>query len=117
MNSSDVNRLFSCFVESVQGQTLTLKAFIFSLKNNEALPPFKCFAKNNGLTIHKSSKYGPSFGPSKRAALYIKNGRQDSKARIDNMCSVPNEVENSNNVLAGTDRAFSPYNYEVFYLA
>ena len=119
VNSSDVNRLFSCIVESPKGvaRDETLKAFIFSLKNNEALPPFKCFAKNNGLTIHKSSNRGPSFGPRRRPALYIKKDPKDSRARIDDMCSVPKEVENSEDVLAGTDQAFSPYNYEVFYLA
>ena len=62
MNSPNVITLFSCFAGSPWSWGETLKAFIFSLKNSEGLPPFKCFAKNKDHAIYKSSAYGPSFG-------------------------------------------------------
>ena len=117
MNSSDVNRLFSCFAESRFGvmRDSTFKAFIFSLRNSEGLPPFKCFAKDKGVVIYKSSSYGPSFGTTVTPFLYI--GRKRSKARIVDTYSATMEVNNKASVLAGTSEFFFPDNYEVFYLA
>ena len=115
MNSPDVNRLFSCFAESPKRSKSgnTLKAFIFSLKNSEALPPFKCLVENELKAIYMSSSYGPSFGAG--PFLYIVSQSQ-SKAVIGDPYSVPKEVLNEETVLAGTP-FFTPDNYEVFYLA
>ena len=115
MNSPDVNRLFSCFAESPRRPTRgnTLKAFIFSLKNSEALPPFKCVAENERNAIYMSSSYGPSFGAG--PFLYI-FGQSLSKAVIGDPYSAPKEVQNKQTVLAGTP-FFTPDNYEVFHLA
>ncbi|XP_067048271.1 uncharacterized protein [Acropora muricata] len=91
----------------------TLKAFIFSLKNSEALPPFKCLAENNRNAIYMSSSYGPSFGAG--PFLYIVSQSQ-SMAVIGDPYSIPKEVTRKDTVLAGKP-LFTPDNYEVFYLA
>ncbi|XP_015765774.1 PREDICTED: sushi, von Willebrand factor type A, EGF and pentraxin domain-containing protein 1-like isoform X2 [Acropora digitifera] len=95
----------------------TLKAFIFSLKNKEALPPFKCLAKDKRKAIYKRSVFGPSFG--KGPCIRIKSARDRSKAVICEPYSVPAEVSKANpqKALVGSARDFSPNNYEVFYLA
>ena len=115
MNSPDVNRLFSCFAESHRRPKRgnTLKAFIFSLKNSEGLPPFKCLAEKKLKAIYMSSSYGPSFGEG--PFLYIYSPSQ-SKAVIGDPYSVPKEVQRKETVLAGQS-LFAPDNYEVFYLA
>ena len=70
MHSPDVNRLLFCFADfSYQGGH-TLKAFIFSLKNREALPPFKCLATDKTNAIYKGSVYGPSFGKTPFLRIY-----------------------------------------------
>ena len=108
-----VNRLFSCFAESPRRSKRgnTLKAFIFSMKNSEALPPFKCLVENKRNAIYVSSSYGPSFG--KGPFLYI---ARISKAVIGDPYSVPKEVQRKEIVLAGQS-SFTPDNYEVFHLA
>ena len=109
-----VNRLFSCFADSTSRRPRrgnTLKAFIFSLKNSEALPPFKCLAENKHNAIYMSSSYGPSFGAG--PFLYI---ARISKAVIGDPYSVPKDVQRKETVLAGQS-FFNPDNYEVFHLA
>ena len=115
MNSPDVNKLFSCFAGSPSGpmNADTLKAFIFSLKNNKALPPFKCFAQKKNGAIYKSSNFGPSFGTP--VSLFIK-GRK-SRAKIGNPYSAPIGVNNCNGDLTNEAGRFDLDNYEVFYLA
>ena len=119
MNSPDVNRFFSRFAESSTSVTYgeTLKAFIFSLKNNEALPPFKCLAKDKQKAIYKRSRFGPSFGEG--PCISIKSVRAQSRAVICEPYSVPTEVSKakSQSALVGSAAFFSPDNYEVFYLA
>ncbi|KAK2557567.1 hypothetical protein P5673_020326 [Acropora cervicornis] len=93
----------------------TLKAFVFSLKNSEDLPPFKCFAKNQYRTVYKSSSYGPKFGKLEIAYRYS-NKRVEARAFLYKPYGVPAEVKNSYNDLVGTAKPFSPDNYEVFFL-
>lgn len=92
-----------------------LEAFIFSLENKEALPPFKCSATDKTIAIYKNAEYGPSFG---KAPLFKIEGEdgQESQAIIDAPYSPPTEVVDKGTVLAGTNGIFPPYNYEVFYL-
>ena len=118
MKSPDVNRFFSCFADSTSRQTSgnTLKAFIFSLKNSEKLPPFKCWAKNEHYAIYQDSAYGPSFGK----GPYFTTGYkpiEKAMAWIDTPYGVPIEVKNEKQVIAGPTQVFFPDNYEVFYLA
>ena len=120
MNSPNVNRLFSRFAESSVRVTYgkTLKAFIFSLKNDKALPPFKCLAKDKENAIYKKSSFGPSFG--RGACLSIGFRRDRARAEICYPYSVPVEVRNkanSRSVLGGTSGYITLENYEVFYLA
>ena len=118
MNSPNVNSLFSCFAGSRCGWGETLKAFIFSLKNSEGLPPFKCFAKNGKNAIWDIPYNGPTFG--KYPGLHISHGLSDigaeAMATISEPYSVPTGVNNAYKVLAGTTGCFFFDNYEVFYL-
>ena len=114
--SLDVNRLFSCFAESIEAYGETLKAFIFSLKNSEGLPPFKCMAQDKSKAIYKSSLHGPSFGEG--PTFGIGYPKEESLAQIGTPYSAPREVNNKDKVLAGPLHYgyFTPDNYEVFYL-
>ncbi|XP_067048352.1 uncharacterized protein [Acropora muricata] len=97
----------------------TLNAFIFFLKKSERLPPFKCFAKDKSKAIYKSSGYGPIFGEDTGLLICSKfsQGRAEAKVTISESYSVPAEVNDNYNVLAGTAAACFPHdNYEVFYL-
>ena len=104
---------FLFFADTTDDWGETLKAFIFSLRNSESLPPFKCLAKYGKYAIYKDVDYGPSFGDG--PFFYIKYKR--SLAYIHTPYSVPTEVSYRDNVLIGTSGPFSPNNYEVFYLA
>ncbi|XP_015775415.1 PREDICTED: uncharacterized protein LOC107353594 [Acropora digitifera] len=97
----------------------TLNAFIFSLNNREGLPPFKCFAKNTSKAIYKNSSYGPSFGeyPGLRITSSNQNTSANAQASISKPYSVPFEVDNNKEILAGTSESFFADSYEVFYLA
>ncbi|XP_067057281.1 uncharacterized protein [Acropora muricata] len=94
----------------------TPKAFIFSLENKKALPPFICLPKNSQNAINKGEDLGPSFGNQ----LFITTPKRESMARIPDSYIVPTEVNLDNawrrKILAGEAGTFSPYNYEVFYL-
>ena len=92
-----------------------LEAFIFSLKNKEVLPPFKCLATDKTKAIYKNSDFGPSFGEAPFLKIEGDNA-EESQALIDVPYSPPIEVGDKNTILAGTAGSFSPYNYEVFYL-
>ena len=117
MNSPIDNNCFSFFADSSGTWGETLKAFIFSIKNCEGLPPFKCFAENKRKAIYKNSDYGPSFGEGPFLRVFGKYA-QRSLADIPLPYIVPKEVSNNYRVvLAGTYRTFSPDNYEVLYLA
>ena len=118
MNSTDVNRYLSCFAESREDQGHTLKAFIFSLKNSEGLPPFKCLAKDKRNAIYDSSVYGPTFGKGSPLTTGEKNEAfATAKAWIDAPYSFPKEVADKKSVLAGNTGNFYSDNYEVFSLA
>ncbi|XP_074631076.1 uncharacterized protein LOC141889631 isoform X2 [Acropora palmata] len=97
----------------------TLNAFVFSLENNKALPPFKCIAKSKLYAIHKSPVRGPSFG---RGPFFYTSHHpsiRESMAQIRVPYIVPKEVGDSfkESILAGTSNTFHPNNYEVFYLS
>lgn len=117
MNSPNVNSLFYSFTESPSAGTWgeTRKAFVFSLKKSEDLPPFKCFAKNKYRTVYQSSAYGPKFGKIE-ISYRNSNKRVEARAFLFKPYSVPAEVKNNCNVLVGTTKTFSPDNYEVFFL-
>ena len=116
-----VRMLTDCFLVFAESNPVgtwsdTPKAFIFSLKNSEGLPPFKCLAKDKRKAIYKNSLYGPSFGEG--PTVGIAYPKEDSLAQIGTPYSAPIEVNDKDKVLAGPLRYgyFTPYNYEVFYL-
>ena len=115
MNSADVNRFLSCFAESREHPSRTLKAFVFSLKNSECLPPFKCLTKDESSAIDDGPGYGPTLGK----GLHFTTGDRwgTAKACIDAPYSVPKIVTDKEGVLAGNTGNFYFDNYEVFSLA
>ena len=102
------------FSESSGGYGATSEAFIFSLNNNEGLEPFVSKVKKeySGRAIYRSSYYGPHFGSS----VYIDDSNRNSRARLGYRYSVPPAVQDSDTVLAGAFKYFSPDEVEVFYL-
>ncbi|KAK2552786.1 hypothetical protein P5673_025944 [Acropora cervicornis] len=94
----------------------TLKAFIFSLRNSEGLPPFKC--KNKDYAIYKNSAYGPSFGDCMGLEIIDRDNcaRGEAKAMIFDPYSFPTEVKDKLKVLASVAGTFSLDTYKVFYL-
>ena len=102
------------FSESSGGYGATSEAFIFSLNNNEGLEPFVSKVKKeySGTAIYRSSYYGPHFGSS----VYIDDSNRNSRARLGYRYSVPPAVQDSDTVLAGAFKYFSPDEVEVFYL-
>jgi len=93
----------------------TSNAFIFSLRNNEGLGPFKSMAKNPSHAIYRSPEYGPAFGED----LVIgdnANLENDSVSDFGSEYFVPSGVQDRQTILAGSI-IFTPDEYEVFYLA
>jgi len=117
VNSADVNRFLSCFAESREDPGHTLKAFIFSLKNSEGLPPFKCLAKDESSAIYDGPGYGPTFGKGLHFTTGDNSEWGKAKACIDAPYSVPKEVTDKEGDLAGNTGNFYFDNYEVFSLA
>ena len=115
VHSPDVNRLLFCFADSSYQWGHTVKVLIFSLKNREGLPPFKCLATVKTNAIYKSSVFGPSFGETPLLKIEGKRAKE-SLAYREAPYSPPIEVAHKDSVLAGTARFFSPDNYEVFYV-
>ena len=102
------------FSESSGSSGATSEAFIFSLNNNEGLEPFVSKVKKeySGTAIYRSSYYGPHFG----SGVYIDDSNRNSRARLGYRYSVPPAVQDSDTVLAGAFKYFSPDEVEVFYL-
>ena len=105
------------FSESSGGYGATSEAFVFSLNNNEGLEPFvsKVKKKNSRYAIYRSSSIGPSFS----SGVYIDDNadsNSNSRARLGYRYSVPPAVQDSDTVLAGAFKYFSPDEVEVFYL-
>ena len=109
----------ACLAGSFSGRSAgeTLNTFIFSLKNNKALPPFKCLAKDKYGLTYSSPLHGPSFGL--QPCILVLKGQKRSRARIGPPFIAPVKMnyQDQKEVLAGTADRFSPDNYEVFFLA
>ena len=98
------------------GYRSTDKAFIYSLRNKEGLPPFKSMVKIPSQAIYMKSRFGPTFGG--RHNIYIAdnaNGNANSYAQLSSWYSPPSGVNDSRTILAGRFR-FTPGEVEVFYL-
>ncbi|CAH3178267.1 unnamed protein product, partial [Porites lobata] len=92
----------------------TSNAFIFSLRNNEQLGPFKSMVKESSHAIYNWKYTGPAFGKTDIRINYTPRGRTSSSHLGTSYCA-PSEVKNPSTVLAGTTK-FDPDEVEVFFL-
>ena len=104
--------------ESEEGYGSTTEAFIFSLRNKEAIGPFKSKVKinKNDKAINNKPDYGPVFGNGDIAIRSKANSNEESYTDFGKTYNVPEDVTHRNEILAGTHR-FTPDEWEVFYLA
>ena len=96
----------------------TSNAFIFSLRNNEGLGPFKSMVElpHYAICMHPSVEPGPIFGLG--FDIFIADRANIDSASYANFgvaYSVPSGVQDTSTILAGT-YWFSPDEVEVFYL-
>jgi len=111
-------RQFSCHSDTSETSGSTSNAFIFSLRNNEDLGPFKSNVTNPARAIYKSSGYGPTFGwgyDIHIADNAISSGSSYSYLGGNNDYFVPSGVQDKYTILAGSNQ-FTPDEVEVFYL-
>ena len=101
------------FSDASGGFTRTSNSFIFSLRNNEGLPPFKSNVTNPEFAIDCSPSHGPTFGGGRD--LHIANSKSNSYSFFGDTYSLPSGVSDPYTILAGTNY-FSPDEVEVFYL-
>ncbi|XP_068704318.1 adhesion G protein-coupled receptor E2-like [Montipora foliosa] len=90
----------------------TEKAFIFSLRNAEGLPPFKCIVKDPSKAIRNVAHVGPTFGEND---LLIDRISATSSSNFGDNYIVPTGVQNSLTLLAGVS-TFEVDEVEVFFL-
>ena len=96
----------------------TPNAFIFSLNNSERLAPFfsKVKSEKTGEAIDRRSDTGPKFGADLIIYLDAKSIVSRSRAVLGRSYSVPASVKDSDTVLMGPVKNFSPDEVEVFHL-
>ena len=101
---------------SDSGWKRTSNSFIFSLRNNERLPPFKSTVTKSQYAIYCYPSGGPKFGAGfdLHIANYA-NSNNNSHTYFGHSYSLPSGVSNRYTILAGT-RDFSPDEVEVYYL-
>ena len=93
-------------------------SFIFSLRNNENLPPFKAPLKdqNDGYAIYGVSDYGPTFGDGYDLFIYDNAASNtNSYTEFGYTYQRPFGVSDTQTILAGT-YTFPPTEVEVFHL-
>ncbi|XP_068704326.1 uncharacterized protein [Montipora foliosa] len=90
----------------------TEKAFIFSLRNAEGLPPFKSNVKDPSKAIHNVAHVGPTFGEND---LLIDRISATSSSNFGDNYIVPTGVQNRLTLLAGAS-TFEEDEVEVFFL-
>ncbi|XP_068735281.1 uncharacterized protein [Montipora capricornis] len=93
----------------------TEKAFIFSLRNAEGLPPFKSNVNNPSKAIRSRTNRGPTFGEKdividRNEAVWV-----SSSTNFGDNYVVPTGVQHKLTVLAG-DSPFKVDEVEVFFL-
>ena len=94
-------------------------SFLFSLRNNDNLPPFKSPLKNENTwdAIYRHSKYGPTFGSGKDL-LILPNNRQ-SKTNFGSTYKLPSDytyIDSRRNSLLAGSYEFTPKEVEVLHL-
>ena len=102
--------------EGTEGYRETSNAFIFSLRNNEQLGPFKSMVKESSHAIYNWKYTGPAFGKTDIRINYTpQGGASGSSSDLGTSYFAPSEVKNPSTVLAGTTK-FDPDEVEVFFL-
>ena len=89
-----------CFSKSSGSYAYTPNAFIFSLRNEESLGPFKSAVTYPPHAIYRSSKSGPVFGAGHD--IYIANNANsnvNSYTYFGHYYHVPSGVQDKNTVL------------------
>lgn len=112
--------LFSCTESFEQDRyAYTTNSFIFSLRNNEELAPFKSMVIRPSLAIERCSTCGPVFGRGHDLKI-ADHANTNTNSYTDfgewGSYAVPSGVRNQYTVLAGSEH-FTPDDWEVFYLA
>ena len=93
----------------------TEKAFIFSLRNAEGLPPFKSNVKNSSKAIRNHKYHGPTFGKKDILINWRSTDLASSSRNFGDNYIVPTGVKNRATLLAGTS-TFGVDEVEVFFL-
>ena len=103
---------FSCFPEATLKyySPETPNAFVFSLHNNEGLPPFKIMVKTMTAAITMEKDLGPFFGGGNN----INIDGHASIAKLGNSYPAPSGVGDEATILAGA-KTFEPDKVEVFF--
>ena len=85
--------MFYFLSESSGDYGSTEKAFIFSLRNNEGLSPFKSAVQNSLYAIYRKSGNGPTFGtgPDIKVANNA-HSNMESRTNFGQCYSVPSGV-------------------------
>ncbi|XP_068705898.1 adhesion G protein-coupled receptor E1-like [Montipora foliosa] len=89
----------------------TEKAFIFSLRNAEELPPFKSNVKDPSKAISNHKNVGPTFGEND---ILIDRRSGKSSSNFGDNYNVPTGVEEGSTILAGAPE-FEVDEVEVFF--
>ena len=110
--------LILCFVvllDSSGDYGYSSKSFVFSLRDNEGLAPFKSLVNRPSRAIYRSPYYGPTFGRGDICIANNANSTNLSFTDFEYSYQLPSGVHNKRTILAGT-YFFSPDEVEVFYL-
>jgi len=93
------------------------KAFVFSLRNNEGLKPFKVKPTDQRYATVSYTNSGPMFGPSIQIEHHsLGQGEGVSSAYLGSGYYGPSGMKDGYTILAGSHK-FTPDEWEVFYLA
>lgn len=90
----------------------TSSAFIFSLRNNEDLGPFKSIVTDPSKAIERAAGYGPVFG--RGSDIFISG--HEVHTHFGTSYPAPSNAQDKKTILGGIF-SFSPEDLEVFYLA
>ena len=110
---------FFPYIDSSSSYTDSTWSFIFSLKNNYGLEPFKLHVKNSANAMYGNNGYGPTFGGGHD--IYIANSAGSNTNSYTNLghsyvtpAGYKYSASDTRSLLAGTYN-FQPHEVEVFY--
>ena len=83
----------SCFSDTSDDYAFTSNAFIFSLRNNEGLGPFKSNLTKPSAAIYRHSSLGPTFGDGQDIYIADNANANSCYAYFGSAYSVPSGVQ------------------------